>query len=80
MKRLSGIAPDAQVVFKRYPRQKSFFETVNELFGGTEATMRMIGGLNTLLNAPPLRAVMAAEDALPRHSIELRATNLPGQH
>jgi protease-4 len=77
VKRISGIAPDQQVVFKRYPKQKTFFEALNELFGGTEAMARALVGLNTLMNAPPVRAMVEAEDALPRHGIELRATNLP---
>ncbi len=79
VKRLAGIAQDTQVVFKRYPRQKGFFEALNEMLGGTSASMRTLQGLSTLMNAPPVRAVLAAEDSLPRNGIELRATNLPVQ-
>ena len=76
-KRLAGISQDTRVVFKRYPREKTFFEALNEMFGGTSASIRALQGLSTLMSAPPVRAVLQATDELPRNGIELRATNLP---
>src|SRR5258708_2026001 len=76
-KRLAGIASDTSVVFKKYPRPKSFLQSLNEAFGGTEATVRTLQGLSTLMNAPPVRAILAAQQAIPRGGVELRAVNLP---
>jgi protease-4 len=79
VKRLAGISADTQVVFKRYPREKGFFEAIDEMLGGTSASMRALQGLSTIMNAPPVRAVLTAQDSLPRNGVELRATNLPVQ-
>jgi protease-4 len=79
-KRLAGIASDTSVVFKKYPRPKSFFQSLNEAFGGTEATVRTLQGLSTLMNAPPVRAILAAQQAMPRENIELRAPDLPKEY
>ena len=76
-KKLAGISSDTTVVFRKYPRQKSFFEALNEAFGGTSATVRSMERLSTLLDSPPVRAVEAADRALPRGGVELRAVNLP---
>jgi protease-4 len=79
VKRLAGIPADTMVVFERYPRQKGFFEALDEMLGGTSASIRTLQGLSTLMNTPPVRAVLQASDALPRDGVELRATNLPVQ-
>jgi protease-4 len=77
-KRAAGIPADSNVVFKRYPKQKTFFQALSEAFGGTSASARAFQGFVTLMNSPPVRAVLQATDALPRDGgIELRATNLP---
>jgi protease-4 len=78
-KKLAGIAADSTVVFRKYPRPKSFFQALNEAFGGTEATMKAFQGFTTLMNAPPVRAVLTAQQEVPRSGVELRAVNLPGQ-
>jgi len=52
---------------------------MNEAFGGTEATMRSLQGLTTLMDTPPLRALLAARAAMPRQDVELKATNLPAE-
>lgn len=76
-KKLAGISPETAIVFKKYPRQKSFFEALNEAFGGTSAMVRSFESLSVLMNSPPVRAVVAADRALPRGGVELRAVNLP---
>jgi protease-4 len=76
-KKLAGISEDTQVVFKRYPREKSLFEQINEAFGGTSVMVRSFEGFSTLMNSPPVKTVLAADRALPRADIELRAPNLP---
>ena len=79
-KRIAGIPEQTSIVFKKYPRPKGFFQALNEAFGGTEATMRSLQGLTTLMEMPPVRAVLAARQAMPNHDIELRATNLPTEY
>lgn len=76
-KKLAKIAPDAHIVFKRFPRHKTFFQALNEAFGGTSASMRAFQGLVTLMNSPAARALVSVSDELPRGGIELRAANLP---
>jgi protease-4 len=77
-KKLAGIAPGTNVVFRIYPRQKGFFETLlNALFDGNSADVRAARGLVTLLNAAPVRSLVDVLAELPRGGVELRATNLP---
>ncbi len=76
-KRAAGIPADTSVVFKVYPRQKTFYQALNEMFGGTSASLRAFQGLVTLMNTPPMRAITQAAGSLPRDGVELRATNLP---
>ena len=75
--KLAKIDPNERVVFKRFPRSKTFFEALNEAFGETTASARAFQGIVTLLNTPAARAVIGASEDLPRGGIELRATNLP---
>jgi|SRR5579871_924400 len=75
--KLAGIAPGTGVVFRKYPREKGFFEALNEAFGETSAVVRTFEGVNTLLNLPPLRAILSADRELPRGGVEMRVTNLP---
>ncbi|MEJ1970560.1 MAG: signal peptide peptidase SppA [Rhizomicrobium sp.] len=76
-KKLAGIAPDARVVFRFYPRQKGFFEAVGALFGGSSDAVRAAQGVVTLMNAAPVRALVGAVGELPRGGVEMRATGLP---
>lgn len=75
--KLAGIAPGTAVVFKKYPRQKSFFEAINQAFGETSAMARTLESLSTLVSLPPVNAVIQADHELPQGGIEMRATNLP---
>jgi protease-4 len=75
--KLAKIGPDEHVVFKRFPRSKTFFEALDEAFGETTATARAFQGMVTLMNSPAARAVIGASEELPRGGVELRATNLP---
>jgi protease-4 len=76
-KKLAKIPAGETVVFKRYPREKSFFQALNEAFSENSATARAMQGLVTLMNAPAVQAVVNTAQALPRGGVELRATNLP---
>ncbi|HEX4304036.1 MAG TPA: signal peptide peptidase SppA [Rhizomicrobium sp.] len=76
-RQLAGIAPGDRVSFRIFPRQKGFFEAVGDLFGDSSAGVRAAQGLVTLMNAPPVRALVGAVNELPRGGVELRATQLP---
>jgi len=65
------------LVFKRYPREKGFFDAMNELFGSTEAGAQAMEGLVRIVNLPPIRATLEAMQSLPKGGVELRAPNLP---
>jgi len=75
--KLAKIDPDEHVVFKRFPRSKTFFEALNEAFSQSTASARAFQGMVTLMNSPAARAVIGASEELPRGGVELRATNLP---
>ena len=76
-KKLAKIGPDEKVVFKFFPKQKGFFETLGDAFGGNDEAVQAIQGFITLMNAAPLRALTHAVGELPRGGVELRATGLP---
>jgi protease-4 len=76
-KGLAKIDGNERVVFKRFPRHKTFFEAWDETFGGSSATARAVQGWVTLMNSPALRAVIGVTNELPRGGVEMRATNLP---
>jgi protease-4 len=76
-KKLAKLEPNEHVVFRRYPRQKSFFEALNETFGESSASVRALQGLSTVMNIPAIRALMTSSAELPRGGVEMRATNLP---
>lgn len=65
------------LVFKRYPREKGFFDAMNDLFGSTEAGAQAMEGLVRIINLPPIRATLEAMQSLPKGGVELRAPNLP---
>ncbi|HVU21727.1 MAG TPA: signal peptide peptidase SppA [Rhizomicrobium sp.] len=75
--KLAKIGSDERVVFKRFPRSKTFFEALNEAFSQTTATSRAMQGLVTLMNTPMARALVSASGEMPRGGVELRAANLP---
>ncbi|MEI9929347.1 MAG: signal peptide peptidase SppA [Rhizomicrobium sp.] len=75
--KLAKIGPNERVSFKRFPRSKTFFEALNEVFGETTATAHAFQGLATIMNTPVARTLLNASEDLPRGGVELRATNLP---
>ncbi len=76
-KKLAKIDGGARVVFKRFPRHKSFFEALDETFGGSSAGARAVQGWVTLMNSPAMRTVIGVAGDMPRGGVEMRATNLP---
>ena len=76
-RKLAKMDTKQPLVFKRYPREKGFFDAMNELFGSTEAGAQAMEGLVRIVNLPPIRATLEAMQSLPKGGVELRATNLP---
>ncbi len=76
-RKLAGIAPDEKVSFRLYPRKKGFFEALDTLLGGSPTAVRAVENFVSLMNAPPVRAVVGTVNELPHGGVELRATNLP---
>jgi protease-4 len=76
-KKLAGIAADERVVFERYPKQKGLFDALDSIFGGSQASLRAIQGLTTLMNTPVMREAVSAAAEAPHGGVEMRATNLP---
>jgi protease-4 len=76
-KKRARIAASQRVVFERYPRQKSFFEALNNFFGGPSEEVSAIERFTTLMNTPIMREAVTAVKSAPRADVELRATNLP---
>lgn len=76
-RKLANIGANERIVFERFPRQKSFFQTLDELFGDNSATSRAVQGFVSLMNSPAAQAVVHASSEMPRGGVEMRATNLP---
>ncbi|MBV9991931.1 MAG: signal peptide peptidase SppA [Alphaproteobacteria bacterium] len=76
-KKLAKIDGNQRVVFKRFPRQKSFFQALDETFGDSSAGARAVQGWVTLMNSPAVRTVIGVAGEMPRGGVEMRATNLP---
>lgn len=75
-KRLAKVPAGERVTFKLYPRQKSFFDTVQDWFGNDD-TVEAVENFNALMRSPITKQAVRAVKSAPRAAIELRATNLP---
>ena len=78
VKQLAKIDPATRVVFRDYPRRKGFIDTVSSLFDNSDATVTALTGLNTLMSAAPVKALIGAMQST-SGGAQLRAVGLPGQ-
>jgi protease-4 len=76
-KRIAALGPETEFTFKRYPRQKGFFDALDDMFGGANAGVRVMQGFAGVMESRPVRAVLGALNEAPRGDVELRAANLP---
>jgi protease-4 len=76
-KKQAHIAASEGVVFERYPRHKSFFNALDEFFGGPSEEVRAVETFTALMNTPFVREAATAVKSAPRADVELRAANLP---
>lgn len=79
LKMLANIDADQRVRFKTYPTSAGFFGTVSRLLETSSAALKAVRGLNVLMEAEPVRALMGALRAMPSGRIELSARGLPSQ-
>ena len=76
-KELAEIDPDATVVFREYPRQRGFFERLDEIFALSSAGVAALRGLDRLMTSEPVRVLLDAAAEAPRGQLEMRAIGLP---
>ena len=79
VKMLAGIDADQRVRFKTYPASEGFFGTVSRILETSSAALKAVRGLNVLMEAAPVRALMGALRSMPSGRIELTARGLPSQ-
>jgi protease-4 len=78
VKQLAHIAPDAQVAFKNYPAPRGLVGAVSRLIGSSQASMKALEGLDALMQAAPVKALIDMA-RISQSGVQLRAVGLPGQ-
>ncbi len=78
-KKLAGIAEDTNVAFVMYPKPRGWWATFFNAFGETKTSIKALQGLNTLLHAAPVKALISALQAASDGHAQLRAMGLPEQ-
>ena len=73
---LGRLTPD-QVAFRVYPKPRGFLDEAGRMFGAGSDSVETLENLQTLMDLPEIHTVAQAVHDAPRHSVELRAPNLP---
>jgi protease-4 len=77
---LAGV-PQGGMVFRVYPRPTGILGRLGALSGGLDASLGVLGRIESLLNLPALQAVLGQVSSLPQGgpggTLELKATHLP---
>jgi len=73
--------PDGQMVFKTYPRRTGVLGSLSRLMGDMDASLGLLGRIESLLNMPALQALLGGISDLPaggaQGGISLKAAQLP---
>jgi protease-4 len=73
--------PAGQVVFKTYPRRTGVLGSLSRLMGDMDASLGLLGRIESLLNLPALQALLGGISELPaggvQGGISLKAAQLP---
>ena len=77
VKMLANVAQDARVNFKSYPRPRGLFGRVSQFLDGSSASLKALEGLNALMQAAPIRALIEMARTMPEGNAQLRAVALP---
>ncbi|HEY4275124.1 MAG TPA: signal peptide peptidase SppA [Rhizomicrobium sp.] len=72
-----GKIPTGQIAIKIYPRRKGLLEGLSNLMGRSQASMKALEGIQTLMALPGVHLALDALATAPRGRVELRAVNLP---
>ncbi len=75
-----GRVPLDHIVIKIYPRRRGLLEGLSNLMSRSEASLKVLEGVETLLALPGVRGVLGALVEAPRGRVELKATNLPQEY
>lgn len=77
---LAGV-PEGGMVFRIYPRPTGILGRLGALSGGLDASLGVLGRIESLLNLPALQAVLGQVSSLPQGgpggTLELKAAHLP---
>jgi protease-4 len=77
---LAGV-PSGEMAFRVYPRPSGILARLASLSGGLDASIGVMGRIESLLNLPVLQAVLGQVSSLPQGgpggSLQLKATHLP---
>jgi protease-4 len=77
---LSGVQVN-DMVFRIYPRRTGLLGRLEEMSGGLDASLGLLGRVESLLDLPPIRAILAGASSLPAggpgEAIQLKAGDLP---
>ena len=76
-----GGVPSGEMVFRVYPRPTGILARLGALSGGLEASLGVLGRVESLLNLPVLQGVLGEVSSLPQggpgSTLQLKATHLP---
>jgi len=75
-RRLAQIPQGADVTFKAFPAPRGLFGTVSRLAEQSSAALQVLDGLNSIVESPPVRALIAAIHG-PAAAAQLSAPELP---
>jgi protease-4 len=78
-KMMAGIEADEPVRFKSYPAVGGFFGTLSRILDTSSAAVKALRGLEMLMEADAVQALIAALRSTPSGRIEFSATGLPTQ-
>jgi protease-4 len=77
---LSGIAA-SDMTFRIYPRPTGILGRLEEMSGGLDASLGVLGQVESVLDLPPVRAILSQAGSLPAggpgEALQLKAGNLP---
>lgn len=76
-KKLAGIAPQTEVVFRPYPRAEGLFGTVSRLAESSSLALQVLNRVSLLLDSPTVHVLLDAVRSAPVTGAEFRATGLP---
>ncbi|HEX4273179.1 MAG TPA: signal peptide peptidase SppA [Rhizomicrobium sp.] len=77
---LSGV-PANDMTFQVYPRRTGLLGRLEQMSGGLDASLGVLGRVESVLDLPPVRAILSQAGGMPAggpgETIQLRAGNLP---